>query len=149
MIELKFLIDRSFNIGFDSKEHVSTHTGEFPITPSALIQQQLPSNDDGNSARSLSFRSYGYQTPSKTTIKISHESSQSLGSTQSKSMHTLQSNISTLSPKTPSKNDIQEKKSTSSIIRNDSKRSSKNSISQSPVEKFSLNVLENTRSIFK
>jgi hypothetical protein len=141
MIEFKFLIDRL--IGFDSKERVSTPTGEFPITsmldhsvsqrtPSGSIQQQQPSNVDDKSAQSLSFRSYGYQTPSKTTINVSSESSQSLTSVQSKSMHTPQSNISTLSPKTLSKNNIQEKKSTPSVIKNDSKRSSKKSINQTP-----------------
>lgn len=162
LYELMSLIDRL--TGSNSKERVSTHitssrTGESPLTPmldhsisqrtsSRQIQQQQPSNiyknNDDKSTQSLSFRSYGYQTPSKTTIKVSRESSQSLSSAQSKSLRTRQSNISTLSPKTPSKNDIQEKKSTSSVIRSDSKRSSKKSINQNPslyqthVRKFSI-----------
>ncbi len=148
-----FLIDRL--TGSDSKERVSTHTtpsrtGELPITsmldhsvsqrtPSGLIQQQqhpsnIDQNNDDKSSQSLSFRSYGYQIPSKTTIKVSRESSQSLPLVQSKSVHTQQSNISTLSSKTPSKNDIEEKKSTPSVTRSGSKRSSKKSINQNPTQ---------------
>jgi len=126
----------------------SSDTEELPITStldhsesqrtsSHRIQKQKQSNiykeDDKKSARSLSFQSYAYQTPSKTTIKMSRESSQSLSPAHSKSINTQQSNGSILSHKVPSINDITEKKSTSSIGRSDDKRSFKESIHQSPI----------------
>jgi hypothetical protein len=114
---------------------VSSHTRELPLTSmldhsdsqrisSHLIQQEQQSNiykeDDDRSARSLSFQSYGYRTPSKTTIKVSRESSQSLSPVRSKSIHTQQSNRSR---QVSSINDVREKKSTSSF---------KGSINQNP-----------------
>ncbi len=132
------LIDRltvSDSTGHANPHVVSSHTRELPLTSmldhsdsprisSHLIQQEQQSNiykeDDDRSARSLSFRSYGYRTPSKTTIKVSRESSQSLSPVRSKSIHTQQSNRSR---QVPSINDAREKKSTSSF---------KGSINQNP-----------------
>jgi hypothetical protein len=106
---------------------VSSHARQLPLTSmldhsdsprksSHLIQQEQQSHiykeDDDRSARSLSFQSYGYRTPSKTTIKVSRESSQSLSLVHSKSIHTQQSNRSR---QVPSINDVREKKSTSSF----------------------------------
>ncbi len=121
----------------------SSDTEELPITSvldqrtsSRRIQQQqlnVYKEDNEKSTRSLSFKNYRYQTPSKTTIKMSRESSQSLSPVHSKSINTQQSNGSILSRKMPSINDITEKKSISSIARSDDKQSFKESINQNPI----------------
>jgi len=121
----------------------SSDTEELPITSvldqrtsSRRIQQQQSNvykEDNEKSTRSLSFKSYRYQTPSKTTIKMSHESSQSLSPVHSKSINTQQSNGSILSCKMASINDITEKKSISNIARSYDKRSFKESINQNPI----------------
>lgn len=103
----------------------SSHTKELPITSmldhsesqrtsSRQMQQQQQSNifkdENDKSVRSMSFQTYGYQTPSKTTIKMSRESSQSLSP-----IHSQKSNGSIQSRKAPSINDVIEKKSISNV----------------------------------
>jgi hypothetical protein len=120
----------------------SSHTKELPITSmldhsesqrtlSHRIQQQqsnIYTEDNDKSARSLSF-----ETPSKTTIKMSRKSSQSFSPVHSKPINTQQSNGSIQSRKVSSINDdVIENKNTSNIVRNDDKRSFKENINQNP-----------------
>lgn len=87
---------------------------------------------DEKSAQSLSYQSFGYQTPSKTTIQVSRESSQSLSPVPSKTNTSHLTNISTLSPQTASINSMRRKKKSSSIARDGSKHRSKQTISENP-----------------
>jgi len=125
---------------------ISSHTEELPTTSildhsesqrtsSRRLQQQqsnIVNEENDKSVRSLSVQTYGYQTPSKTTIKMSRESSESLSPVHSKSINTPQSNGSIQSRKVPSINDVIGKKSTSTIARSDGKQSFKESINQNP-----------------
>jgi hypothetical protein len=93
-------------------------------TSSRLIQQQqsnIYKEDNSKSTLSspVSFQTYGYRTPSKTTYKMSRENSQSLSPIHNKSINTQQSRESILSRKNSSINDFEETKSTSHVVRND------------------------------
>ena len=114
-----------------------SRTGDLPMTSmlDRSVSQQ-PSDAhrdyDEKSAQSLSFQSYGYPTPSKTTIKISGESSPSIPPVQSRPMTPNLSNISTLSPQVASISSMRKKKKSSSVLRAESKRSFQENIAENP-----------------
>ena len=117
-----------------SRDLPMTSMSEQSISHHPLSPQISDANRefDEKSAQSLSYQSFGYQTPSKTTIKVSRESSQSLSPVPSKSNASHLTNISTLSPQTASINSMRRKKKSSRIARDESKRSSKQNISENP-----------------